>query len=308
MAEANAAPAPPETRTPLIPINGRRRRLSTKGPPPAVVGAARAPLAVGDRTRFKLPDRSVHKGVVTAVHGANEYTVKEEETDAVHRLPGANVKPADLPRQASAGSPPKPKPTPKTGATLEFTRCRGEAVAAAAETPAEAAGLRTALAAAQSRSAATAELLDALRGAHEARLEVARRRVADLEFELQARKGRDDARSPEVKRQRERAESFRRDAAQARGALDAERAARDAADALGVDIRGAAFVADDVADASAAAAAAAAAREAKLWNAHVSLSRPLSPRPPHLTSRHTGSLCRGARPGRQVARRLGRRA
>jgi len=113
-------------------------------------------------------------------------------------------------------------------------------------------------------------LLDALRGAHEARLEVARRRVADLEFELQARKGRDDARSPEVKRQRERAESFRRDAAQARGALDAERAARDAADALGADTRGAAFVADDVADAS-AAAAAAAAREAKLWNAHCTL-------------------------------------
>lgn len=82
-------------------------------PPPPVAGAARAPLAVGDRTRFKLPDRSVHKGVVTAVHGGgDEYSVKEEGTGAVHRLPGANVKPADLPRQASAGSPPKPKPKP----------------------------------------------------------------------------------------------------------------------------------------------------------------------------------------------------
>ena len=98
---------------------------------------------------------------------------------------------------------------------------------------------------------------------------MARRRVKDLEFELQARKGRDEARSPEVQRQRERAEAFRQEAAQARGALDAERAARDAADALAADSRvGEAFVADDVAD---AAAAAAAAREARLWNAHVAL-------------------------------------
>ena len=57
--------------------------------------------------------------------------------------------------------------------------------------------------------------------------------MKDLEFELQARKGRDEARSPEVQRQRQRAEAFRQEAAQARGALDAERAARDAADALG---------------------------------------------------------------------------
>ena len=67
---------------------------------------------------------------------------------------------------------------------------------------------------------------------------------------------------------RERAEAFRQEAAQARGALDAERAARDAADALAEENRGTAFVADDVAD---AAAAAAAAREARLWNAHVAL-------------------------------------
>ena len=60
-----------------------------------------------------LADRSVHKGVVTAVHGGgDEYSVKDLATGAVHRLPGANVKPADLPRQASAGSPPKPKPKP----------------------------------------------------------------------------------------------------------------------------------------------------------------------------------------------------
>ena len=92
--------------------------------------------------------------------------------------------------------------------------------------------------------------------------------MKDLEFELQARKGRDEARSPEVQRQRERAEAFRQEAAQARGALDAERAARDAADALAQETRGTAFVAEDVAD---AAAAAAAAREARLWNAHVAL-------------------------------------
>ena len=108
---------------------------------------------------------------------------------------------------------------------------------------------------------------------------MARRRVKDLEFELQARKGRDEARSPEVQRQRQRAEAFRQEAAQARGALDAERAARDAADALAADTRGEAFVADDVAD---AAAAAAAAREARLWNAHVAWSRSATKKPRHL--------------------------
>ena len=244
MAEANnSPPPPPETRTPLSPINGRRRRLSTKGAPkPAAPKTApkqskTPPLAAGltPTTRGELAD-------------------------------GATL-------AAVFDTPPPPTPV---AAPPDFTLCREIGEAAAAVVPdTEAASLRAALAAArqetaaaQSRSAATAQLLDALRDAHETRLEVARRRVKDLEFELQARKGRDEARSPEVQRQRQRAEAFRQEAAQARGALDAERAARDAADALAADSRGEAFVADDVAD---AAAAAAAAREARLWNAHVAL-------------------------------------
>ena len=49
MAEANNAPPPaPETRTPLSPINGRRRRLSTKGAPkPAAPKQKTPPLAAG---------------------------------------------------------------------------------------------------------------------------------------------------------------------------------------------------------------------------------------------------------------------
>ena len=239
MAEANnAPPPPPETRTPLSPINGRRRRLSTKGAPkPAAPKQKTPPLAAGltPTPRGELVD-------------------------------GATL-------AAVFDTPPPPTPV---SAPPEFTLCREISEAASAVAPeTEAAALRAALAAArqetaaaQSRSAATAQLLDALRDAHETRLEVARRRVKDLEFELQARKGRDEARSPEVQRQRERAEAFRQEAAQARGALDAERAARDAADALAADSRGEAFVADDVAD---AAAAASAAREARLWNAHVAL-------------------------------------
>ena len=240
MAEANnAPPPPPETRTPLSPINGRRRRLSTKGAPkPAAPKTAKTPPLAAGLTP----------------------TPRGELVD------GATL-------AAVFDTPPPPTPV---AAPPDFTLCREIGEAAAAVAPeTEAAGLRAALAAArqetaaaQSRSAATAQLLDALRDAHETRLEVARRRVKDLEFELQARKGRDEARSPEVQRQRERAEAFRQEAAQARGALDAERAARDAADALAADSRGEAFVADDVAD---AAAAAAAAREARLWNAHVAL-------------------------------------
>ena len=244
MAEANnAPPPPPETRTPLSPINGRRRRLSTKGAP-------KPPAPKTAPKQSKTPPLAA--GLTP--------TPRSELVD------GATL-------AAVFDTPPPPTPV---AAPPEFTLCREIGEAAAAVAPeTEAAGLRAALAAArqetaaaQSRSAATAQLLDALRDAHETRLEVARRRVKDLEFELQARKGRDEARSPEVQRQRERAEAFRQEAAQARGALDAERAARDAADALAADTRGEAFVADDVAD---AAAAAAAAREARLWNAHVAL-------------------------------------
>ena len=245
MAEANnAPPPPPETRTPLSPINGRRRRLSTKGAP--------RPAAPKTAPKQSTKTPPLAAGLTPTPRG--------ELAD------GATL-------AAVFDTPPPPTPV---AAPPDFTLCREIGEAAAAVAPdTEAAALRAALAAArqetaaaQSRSAATAQLLDALRDAHETRLEVARRRVKDLEFELQARKGRDEARSPEVQRQRQRAEAFRQEAAQARGALDAERAARDAADALAADSRGEAFVADDVAD---AAAAAAAAREARLWNAHVAL-------------------------------------
>ena len=245
LAETNAPPPPaPETRTPLSPINGRRRRLSTKGAP-------KPPAPKTAPKQSKTPPLAA--GLTPTPRG--------------ELVDGATL-------AAVFDTPPPPTPV---AAPPDFTLCREIGEAAAAVAPeTEAASLRAALAvarqetaAAQSRSAATAQLLDALRDAHETRLEVARRRVKDLEFELQARKGRDEARSPEVQRQRQRAEAFRQEAAQARGALDAERAARDAADALAADSRGEAFVADDVADA--AAAAAAAAREARLWNAHVAL-------------------------------------
>ena len=84
---------------------------------------ARVPLAVGDRTRFKMPDRSVRKGVVTAVHRGDKYSIKEEGSDVVHRLPATAVKRASSrsPRPASAApaapasssrfSPPAPAPS-----------------------------------------------------------------------------------------------------------------------------------------------------------------------------------------------------
>ena len=246
-------PPPSEARTPLSPINGRRRRLSAKG----------APKPPAPKTATVAPKRqaAANQAATTPPLAAGlTPTTRGELAD------GATL-------AAVFDTPPPPTPV---AAPPDFTLCREIGEAASAVAPdTEAAALRAALAAArqetaaaQSRSAATAQLLDALRDAHETRLEVARRRVKDLEFELQARKGRDEARSPEVQRQRERAEAFRQEAAQARGALDAERAARDAADAIAADSRGEAFVADDVAD---AAAAAAAAREARLWNAHVAL-------------------------------------
>jgi hypothetical protein len=257
MAEANnAPPPPPETRTPLSPINGRRRRLSAKG----------APKPAAPKTATEAPKRAAAPKTAPKQSKTPPLAAGLTPTPRGELVDGATL-------AAVFDTPPPPTPV---AAPPEFTLCReiGEAASAVAPDN-EAAALRAALAAArqetaaaQSRSAATAQLLDALRDAHESRLEVARRRVKDLEFELQARKGRDEARSPEVQRQRQRAEAFRQEAAQARGALDAERAARDAADALAADSRGEAFVADDVAD---AAAATAAAREARLWNAHVAL-------------------------------------
>ena len=54
-------------------------------------------LAVGDRARFRLPDKSVHRGVVTAIHGDGTYSLEEEGSGAAHRLPGAKVKRDDTP-------------------------------------------------------------------------------------------------------------------------------------------------------------------------------------------------------------------
>ena len=42
---------------------------------------------MGDRARFRLPDKSVHRGVVTA-NDDGTYSL-EEGTGVVHRLPGA---------------------------------------------------------------------------------------------------------------------------------------------------------------------------------------------------------------------------
>ena len=57
-------------------------------------------LAVGDRARFRLPDKSVHRGVVTAINGDGTYSLEEEGSGAAHRLPGAKVKPFVLDRDA----------------------------------------------------------------------------------------------------------------------------------------------------------------------------------------------------------------
>ena len=73
MAEANNAPPPPETRTPLSPINGRRRRLSTKGAPkpPAPKTAPKQsktpPLAAG---LTPTPRGELADGATLAVFGA----------------------------------------------------------------------------------------------------------------------------------------------------------------------------------------------------------------------------------------------
>ena len=68
----------------------------------------RAPLSVGDRVRFKLPDRSVRKGVVAAIHrGGEKVSVREEGSDVEHRLPATAVKRAASrsPRSSDASRP-----------------------------------------------------------------------------------------------------------------------------------------------------------------------------------------------------------
>ena len=137
LAETNAPP-PPETRTPLSPINGRRRRLSTKG----------APKPAAPKTAPKQSKTPPLAAGLTP-------TPRGELAD------GATL-------AAVFDTPPPPTPV---AAPPEFTLCREIGEAASAVAPdTEAAALRAALAAArqetaaaQSRSAATAQLLDALR-------------------------------------------------------------------------------------------------------------------------------------------------
>ena len=85
---------------------------------------ARAPLSVGDRVRFKLPDRSVRKGVVAAIHrGGEKVSVREEGSDVEHRLPATAVKraasrsprssDASRPRASKFSSAPAPAPAPR---------------------------------------------------------------------------------------------------------------------------------------------------------------------------------------------------
>jgi len=94
-------------------------------PPPPPSSSPRA-LATGDRARFRLPDKSVHRGIVTSVNGDGTYSLTEEGTGAVHRLPDNKVKkddgtpvapkpkpPAPKPAPALAAPPPAPKPKPK---------------------------------------------------------------------------------------------------------------------------------------------------------------------------------------------------
>jgi hypothetical protein len=98
-AEAPAAAAQPPEEAPAPP------------PPPA---SSPRTLATGDRARFRLPDKSVHRGIVTSVNGDGTYSVTEEGTGAVHRLPDNKVKKDD-------GTPvaPKPKPAPKPAPSLK---------------------------------------------------------------------------------------------------------------------------------------------------------------------------------------------
>ena len=138
LAETNAQPPPPpETRTPLSPINGRRRRLSTKG----------APKPAAPKTAPKQSKTPPLAAGLTP-------TPRGELAD------GATL-------AAVFDTPPPPTPV---AAPPEFTLCReiGEAAAAVAPETTETASLRAALAAArqetaaaQSRSAATAQLLAA---------------------------------------------------------------------------------------------------------------------------------------------------
>ena len=80
-------------------------------PPPPASSSPRA-LTTGDRARFRLPDKSVHRGVVTSVNGDGTYAVTEDGTGAVHRLPDNKVKKDDGTPVAPKPKPPAPKPAP----------------------------------------------------------------------------------------------------------------------------------------------------------------------------------------------------
>jgi hypothetical protein len=80
-------------------------------PPPPPASSPRA-LTTGDRARFRLPDKSVHRGIVTSVNGDGTYSLTEEGTGAVHRLPDNKVKKDDGTPVAPKPKPPAPKPAP----------------------------------------------------------------------------------------------------------------------------------------------------------------------------------------------------
>ncbi len=124
--EANEALA--EAATPAeAPAAAPEAPKEAPAPPPPPASSPRT-LATGDRARFRLPDKSVHRGIVTSVNGDGTYSVTEDGTGAVHRLPDNKVKkddgtpPAPKPKakpkpapslKAPPPTPPKPKPKPK---------------------------------------------------------------------------------------------------------------------------------------------------------------------------------------------------
>ena len=227
MAEANNAPPPPETRTPLSPINGRRRRLAAGRAETARAEDGKAPpLAAGltSTPRGELVDGATLAAVSTRRRRRPPPRCRSSRS-------AADTRPRGPSPDTEAASARRRRRAPRDGRRAVAVGCDGQ-------------------------------LLDALRDAHETRLEVARRRVKDLEFELQ-RQGRDGRGRPRSAPARARG-AFRQEAAQA--ARRAERAARDAADALAV-IRVKPSWSTTPLDAGRGRGGA----QAWLWNAHVAL-------------------------------------
>ena len=112
------APAEEEANEPLAdaaeaeaPAAAPEAPKEAPAPPPPPASSPRT-LATGDRARFRLPDKSVHRGIVTSVNGDGTYSLTEEGTGAVHRLPDNKVKKDDGTPPAPKPKPPAPKPAP----------------------------------------------------------------------------------------------------------------------------------------------------------------------------------------------------